>query len=111
MRPKFCVWPALFLLVLGTTGCGSFLARRMAQAPNTYPAWLAPRAPVELAFAENFLTNFSAHFADVGPPPAGLRSGVCERAVYRVAGASTTVRDRGHTEAVFSRVASCPARP
>ena len=36
MRPKFCVWPALFLLVLGTTGGGSFLARRMAQAPNTY---------------------------------------------------------------------------
>src|SRR5256885_17187931 len=36
-------------------------------------SWLAPRAPVELAFAENFLTNFPAHVADVGPPPARLR--------------------------------------
>ena len=111
MRPKFCAWPALFLLVLGTTGCGSFLARRMAQAPNTYPAWLAPRAPVELAFAENFLTNFPAHFADVGPPPARLRYRVVEPADYRVAVSSTNWLERGQTHFRFSLEATLPGRP
>src|SRR5438445_12751344 len=110
MRPKFCVWPALFLLVLGTTGCGSFLARRMAQAPNTYPAWLAPRAPVELAFAENFLTNFPAHFADVGPPPARLRYRVVEPADYRVAGCSRNWLGRGQTHVRLCAEASLTGR-
>jgi hypothetical protein len=27
----------VFALALATSGCGSFVARRMAQSPNTYP--------------------------------------------------------------------------
>ena len=62
----------LLVLVLNTAGCGGFFARRMAQAPNTYPSWLAPEAPVELAFGTEFLTNFPARYVGVGPPPARL---------------------------------------
>src|SRR5207302_9852123 len=111
MRSKLFAFLLLLVPVLGTAGCGSFLARRMAQAPNTYPAWLAPRAPVELAFAENFLTNFPAHFADVGPPSARLRYRVVEPADYRVAVSSTNWLERGQTHFRFSLEATLPGRP
>src|ERR1035437_9062428 len=39
------------LLVLSTAGCGTFMAHRIAQAPNTYPEWFAPKAPVAVAFS------------------------------------------------------------
>jgi hypothetical protein len=47
MRQKWrwLLLPAL--LVLSTAGCGTFVAHRMAQAPNTYPTWFVPQAPVD----------------------------------------------------------------
>ena len=46
--------PAALALLLGTAGCGSFMARRMVQAPNTYPTWFAPKPTVLVAFHPNF---------------------------------------------------------
>jgi pimeloyl-ACP methyl ester carboxylesterase len=59
------------LLLLGT-GCGTFMAHRMVQSPNTYPTWIAPEAPVLLVFSPNFLTNFPREYLDVGPPSARI---------------------------------------
>lgn len=70
-------------LVLALTGCGRFMAARMMQAPNTYPTWLAPVAPVELNFADIFLTNFPPQFIEIESPPARLRYRVVEPAEYR----------------------------
>ena len=89
MRSKLFALLLLLVPVLGTAGCGGFFARRMAQAPNTYPAWLAPKAQVELAFSWKSLTNFPADFVDVGPPQARLAYRVVEPADYRVAVSST----------------------
>ncbi len=70
------------LLALGVTGCGTFMARRIAQAPNSYPTWFAPKARVELDFSPRMLTNFPAHTIEVGPPTARLRYRVVEPADY-----------------------------
>ena len=76
------LFACVLLLGLLTTGCGSFFAHRMVQAPNTYPTWLAPMARVELSFDEKYITNFPAHFLQVGPPAAQLRYRVIEPADY-----------------------------
>jgi pimeloyl-ACP methyl ester carboxylesterase len=108
MRLKLCAWLLLFPFVFGTAGCGGFLARRMAQAPNTYPKWLAPAAPVELAFSSKFLTNFPAHFAEVGPPPARLLYRVVEPADYHLKVSSTNWLARGRSRFKFSFRADVP---
>jgi pimeloyl-ACP methyl ester carboxylesterase len=74
----------VLLLPALVTGCGTFVAHRMIEAPNTYPSWLAPPAPVLLAFDENLLTNAPARFADVGPPSARLHYRVVEPADYHL---------------------------
>jgi pimeloyl-ACP methyl ester carboxylesterase len=80
----------------------------MAQSPNTYPSWLAPAAPVELAFSPKFLTNFPAHFADVGPPSARLHYRVVEPADYRLEVSSTNWLARGRPHFKFSFHAAVP---
>jgi pimeloyl-ACP methyl ester carboxylesterase len=77
------------LLVGGTTGCGGFMARRMAQAPNTYPDWLAPEAPVAVAFSPKMLTNFAKQYVEVGPPAAELCYRIVEPADYHLTVSST----------------------
>ena len=72
------------LLGLCTTGCGSFMARRIAQAPNTYPTWFAPKARVALAFSDKFLTNFPAQFVNIGPPSAQMRYRVVDPADFHL---------------------------
>ena len=111
MRPKLFGCLALLVPVLGTAGCGGYFARRMAQAPNTYPAWLAPQAPVELAFADNFLTNFPSHFADVGPPSARLRYRVVEPADYRIEVSSKNWLEHGRPHFKFTFQATVPGQP
>jgi len=104
-------WLALPALVLATSGCGGFVARKMARAPNTYPSWLAPKAPVELVFASRFLTNFPARFVDVGPPPARLRYRVVEPANYGLEVSSTNWLEHSRRHFRFSFRASLPGRP
>jgi hypothetical protein len=97
----------LLLPALGT-GCGSFVARRMAQAPNTYPSWLAPSAPVLVSFNDSLLTNSPARFADVGPPPARLRYRVVEPADYHLKVISTNWIARGGVRYKFTFRAGTP---
>jgi len=101
----------LLVLVLNTTGCGGFFARRMAQAPNTYPSWLAPEAPVELAFGREFLTNFPAHYVAVGPPPARLCYRVVEPADYRFELSSTNWLEHELRHFKFGLDATLPGKP
>ena len=56
----------VLLLPCLVTGCGTFVAHRMIEAPNTYPSWLAPPAPVLLAFDEKLLTNSPAQICRRG---------------------------------------------
>lgn len=111
MRLTPCAWLALLPLLLGTAGCGGFFARRMAQSPNTYPAWLAPAAPVELAFNSSLLTNFPAHFVEVGPPSARLLYRIVEPADYNLQVSSTNWLSRGQPRFKFSFSADVPGKP
>src|ERR1035438_2170621 len=102
MRQKSC-WLLLYcLLVLSTAGCGSFMARRMAQAPNTYPKWFAPEAPVALVFSPKFLTNFPKQFVDVGPPSARLCYRIVEPADYHLKITSTNWLEHGRKQFEFT---------
>lgn len=98
---------ALGLALLGT-GCGTYMARRLAQAPNTYPDLLSPSSPVELAFGSNYLAHFPARFVEVGPPPASLRYRVIEPRDYRVVCVASNWLKRGETHFRFSYHASVP---
>ena len=105
------VCPLLYLLpllVLSTAGCGTFMAHRMVQAPNTYPDWLAPSAHVVLAFNEKLLTNAPAQFAEVGPPAARLHYRVVEPADYHLKIIATNWFERGETNYQFTFHAMAP---
>jgi pimeloyl-ACP methyl ester carboxylesterase len=98
------------LLIWGTAGCGTFMARRMVQAPNTYPTWFAPQAPVLLAFHPNFMTNFARQYVAVGPPAARLCYRVVEPADYHFRAASTNWTEHGAARTEFDFSAEMPAR-
>ena len=84
------------------------MARRMAQAPNTYPKWFAPKAPVAVAFSPKFLTNFPKQFVEVGPPAARLCYRVIEPADYHLAIASTNWLEHGRKQFEFTFHADLP---
>ena len=109
MRFKF-YWLFLAALLLGATGCSSFIARRIAQAPNRYPQWLAPEARVSLGFKSGLLTNFPAHVVEVGPPPARLRYRVVEPADYHFAMSTDSWMERGVPQFQFNIRAETPGQ-
>jgi len=98
------------VLILSTAGCGTFMAHRMVQAPNTYPTWFAPEAPVELAYSPRFLTNFPKQFLAVGPPAATLCYRVVEPADYHLTVSSTNRLEHGVQQTEFHFTADLPAR-
>ena len=100
----------LSLLVLSTGGCGTFVARSIARAPNRYPTWFAPHAPVTLAFSPKLLTNFVAHYTPVGPPPAQLYYRVIDPADYHLKIASTNWWEEGQRQFEFSFRATLPGQ-
>jgi pimeloyl-ACP methyl ester carboxylesterase len=110
MRMKH--WKLLFLVVLAlqTPGCGSFVAHSIARSPNRYPSWFSAEAPVLLAFNPKMLTNFVAHFVDVGPPPARLCYRVIDPADYDFKVSSTNWLDHGKKEYQFDFHATVPGR-
>ena len=110
MRQKLCWLLVTVLLSLSTAGCGTFMAHRMAQAPNTYPDWFAPKAPVVVAFSPKFLTNFPKQFLTVGPPEAKLCYRVVEPADYHLTTTSTNWLDHGRKQFEFTFHADQPAR-
>jgi len=102
-------WLLLGVLVgLSTTGCGTYMAHRLAQAPNTYPDWFAPEAPVLLGFSSKFLTNFPKQFVEVGPPDATLCYRIVEPADYQLEVAATNWLEHGRTETEFDFHANLP---
>jgi len=108
---KLCLFVLVLAAGLANTGCGSFMARRLAQAPNTYPSWFAPRAPVELVFDADYLTNFPAHYADVGPPAARLCYRIVEPSDYHLEVSPATWVERGHPRSKFTFRATVPGLP
>lgn len=75
----------MLVVTILAAGCspGGFLAKQMLRAPNTFPAWLAPAAPVEYALPA-LGTNLVPLTVEVGPPPARLHVRVIEPADYRL---------------------------
>lgn len=110
LPPRFWGWLALLLLALATTGCGGFVARRMAQAPNSYPQWFGSLARVELAFDQNFLTNFPARFIDVVPPSARLHYRIVEPADYQLQVSSTNRLKHGRQHFTFNFHTTMPGQ-
>jgi pimeloyl-ACP methyl ester carboxylesterase len=82
----------------------------MAQAPNTYPKWFAPEAPVAVAFSPKFLTNFPKQFVEVGPPSARLCYRVVEPADYHLEITSPNWQEHGRKQFEFDFHADLPGR-
>jgi pimeloyl-ACP methyl ester carboxylesterase len=101
----------LTALLLGGSGCGRWMAHRLAQAPNSYPQWFAPKPRVELAFEAGFITNFPASFLEIGPPAARLRYRVVDPADYGVTASSTNWWEGRRHRFRFSFHASLPGKP
>jgi pimeloyl-ACP methyl ester carboxylesterase len=99
----------LALLSWGTTGCGTFVAHRLVQAPNTYPTWFAPKAPVLLSFPPDLFTNFPRQSVAVGPPLARLSYRIIEPADYRFGVTSTNWEEAGDKRTEFDFHARVPA--
>jgi hypothetical protein len=68
MRQRLCWLLLPVLLVLSTAGCGTFMARRMAQAPKYISHVVRAQGARGVAYSPKFLTNFPKQFVDVGPP-------------------------------------------
>lgn len=101
-------WLLLCGLAWQSTGCGTFVAHRILQAPNTYPTWFAPHAPVTLDYAPKFLTNFPKRYVEVGPPAARLCYRVIEPAGYQVSLAATNWLEHGQRQFKFTFDATVP---
>jgi pimeloyl-ACP methyl ester carboxylesterase len=86
------------------------MAHRMVQAPNSYPAWLAPKAPVLLHFKDDFLTNFPGRFAEVGPPAARLHYRLVEPMDYHFRVTSTNWLQRNKRRDQFTFRATFPGQ-
>jgi len=97
------------VLALSTAGCGTYMAHRMVQAPNSYPQWVAPEAPVLLAYSPKFLTNFPKQFVKTGPPAAELCYRVVEPADYHLKISSTNWMEAGRRRTEFRFKADIPA--
>ncbi|MDB6123824.1 MAG: alpha/beta hydrolase [Pedosphaera sp.] len=108
MRSKLYLILMLAGLLLSNSGCGTFMANRMAQAPNTYPTWFAPKPRVQLGFHPKFLTNFPAFNIEVSSPRARLRYRLVEPADYNLQYTSTNWFEQGQTQFEFNFRADVP---
>jgi pimeloyl-ACP methyl ester carboxylesterase len=102
---------ALSLLVLGANGCGSFAARRLAQAPNSYPRWLAPEAPVTIGFSSKILTAFTNRQIHISSPPARINYRIIQPGDYHFRWTNRLDEARGELDLHFTAdiPASTPA--
>ena len=103
-------WLAGLILALCTSGCGTFIAHSIARAPNRYPTWIAPHAPVELAFNPKLLTNFTAQFVEVGPPSARLCYRIVPPGNYHLKITSTNWWEHHEKQFEFTFKASVPGQ-
>ena len=111
MKRQWLFWVLMpVLIIFGTTGCGTFMAHRMVQAPNTYPTWFAPKPPVELDFSPKLLTNFPAQFVAVGPPTTRLCYRIVEPADYQLTMSATNWMEQRRKQFKFEFHADVPGR-
>jgi pimeloyl-ACP methyl ester carboxylesterase len=96
-------------LLAGSTGCGRFVAGRMATAPNRYPQWLAPETQTQLSFPATWFTNFPPEFLAVGPPPARMLYRVVPPADYAVCVTRSNHFSAGQERVSFRFTAQLPA--
>lgn len=97
--------------LLGTAGCSSFVARRIAQAPNTYPTWFAPKAPVSIGMSPKLMENFPMHVVKIGPPPAEMRYRIIDPADYNMKLTFTNWVEHGKPQFDFNVHATVPGTP
>src|SRR3954466_5867333 len=103
-------WLLLCFLLAASSGCGGFAARRIAQAPNTYPDWLAPKARVFLDFSSKLLTNSPRQYVEVGPPEARLCYRIIEPGDYQFKASSKQDLHNGKSFLEFTFTANVPAK-
>ena len=89
------------MLIVCATGCGSFAARRIAQAPNSYPKWLAPKAPVTLAFSGKLLSAFTNGSIEVSSPAARIHYRIIEPGDYQFRWTNRLDEARGELDLSF----------
>ena len=89
-------------MIVCACGCGNFAARRIAQAPNSYPKWLAPEAPVTLAFSTKILSAFTNGYIRIAEPPAKIRYRIIEPGDYQFRWTNRLDELRGELELTFS---------
>jgi len=92
----------LLAVTVLSSGCGTFIAKRMVQSPNRYPTWFVSSAPVLLAYDERLISFSPVRFAEVGPPSAHLQYRVVEPADYHLQTSSTNWVKRGKTKHQFT---------
>jgi hypothetical protein len=102
---------ALVVVIITTAGCGGFVARRIAQAPNLYPKWVAPEGRVKLRFSSKFLSHFPTSSVQVGPPDAQLTYRVIEPASYGISVTSSNWVQHGRRHFQFAFDATVPGAP
>ena len=110
LRLRLVCFALLLVIVLTDAGCGAFIARRIAQAPNSYPQWIAPKARVMLDFSAGFLTNFPPQYVEVGPPAARLRYRVVPPADYHLTYSASNWIEHGEPQFTFTFAADVPGR-
>lgn len=98
--------------VLLCAGCspGRFIAGQMLRAPNSFPAWLAPAAPVEFTVPDPG-EHARTLPVEVGPPPARLHVRIVEPGDYRLRFESAWRRERGREVFRFRARAELPPGP
>ncbi len=100
----------LFVLLCGM-GCGNFAARRMAQAPNTYPTWFTPNAPVTLRFSEKLLTGFPNQYLQIPSPAARIRYRIIDPGDYQFHWTNRVDEAKGTLDLSFdAKIASAAER-
>ena len=107
---KRCGLILLPILLLFVSGCGSFVARRMAQAPNTYPDWLAPEVSVSLDFNPRLLTAFPNQYLQIASPAARIRYRVIDPADYQFNWTNQLDEATGHYQFSFTANVDLPQR-
>src|SRR5687768_3059643 len=100
----------LVLFLVCASGCGGFSARRMAQAPNTYPKWLAPVAPVTIEFSDKLLTALTNQYLEVRSPEARIRYRMLEPADYQFTWTNRLDEAKGKLDISFNATIGIPHR-
>jgi pimeloyl-ACP methyl ester carboxylesterase len=104
------VMVALCLIACFNSGCSNYFARRITQAPNTYPTWLAPQPRVVLDYDAALSTNLPSRYLEVGPPEAKLRYRMVPAGDYEFVAKGTNRLEKGREFFEFSFNGKLPGK-